>query len=315
MPNELMAALTAARRARIGSAQSPHSQPAQQSQLPAAPPATMAALCMLLGDGITDDTLLNVARFLGAKELLNLQLTNKRFTTKVIAAPSVGGVPERLSVVEEAARRWVASCSDQERGWVPRRGHESWLGLVHEVEVLQLPLAFARAHADITLSEDGAVATRGDQGEFRAAKSRGAMRSGRHFAQFTVLKGHILFFGAILPRWDVQGVRAGRPQYGGMLHCFYSTRDGGRYPSGYKWKGMQEAKEEGDRIGMLLDLDQGCMTIYKNDVLLGVMQSEGLTGPFCWCVSTFRGTSARIESGPLPDPPPDPPLPSPLLMQ
>jgi hypothetical protein len=50
-----------------------------------------------------------------------------------------------LCLAEEEARRWVAGCSEQERGWVPRRGLEGWLGLMHEVEVLRLPLAFGRA--------------------------------------------------------------------------------------------------------------------------------------------------------------------------
>ena len=43
----------------------------------------------LLGDGITDDTLLHIARFLpAATDLLRLQLTSKRFGTRIIAAPS-----------------------------------------------------------------------------------------------------------------------------------------------------------------------------------------------------------------------------------
>jgi hypothetical protein len=37
------------------------------------------------------------------------------------------------SIAEEAARRWIANRTDQERGWVPRRGRESWLGLMWEV--------------------------------------------------------------------------------------------------------------------------------------------------------------------------------------
>jgi hypothetical protein len=86
-------------------------------------------------------------------------------------------------LVEEAARRWVAGCSEQERGWVPRRGLESWLGLMHEVGVLRLPLAFGRAHSGITLSENGAVATMsGENLGVRAAASKAVMRSGRHFA-------------------------------------------------------------------------------------------------------------------------------------
>ena len=39
--------------------------------------------------------------------------------------------------------------------------------------------------------------------------------------------------------------------------------------------------EEGARVGMLLDLDQGSMTIYKNDERLGVM-ATGLSGEYCW---------------------------------
>jgi hypothetical protein len=35
---------------------------------------------------------------------------------------------------------------------------------------------------------------------------------------------------------------------------------------------------------MLLDLDQGTMTIYKNDKWLGVM-ATGLSGEYCWAVA------------------------------
>ena len=53
---------------------------------------------------------------------------------------------------------------------------------------------------------------------------------------------------------------------------------------------------------MLLDLDQGSsMTVWKNDVKLGVMVAEGLRGPLCWAVSMFdEGYSVRIESAPAP---------------
>ena len=103
------------------------------------------ATCPLLGDGITDETLLNIARFVPtARNLLSLQLACPRFAAKVIASPSGGdggeapaaAAPEMLSLVEEAARLWVACCSEQERGWAPRRA--SWLGLMHEVGLLRV---------------------------------------------------------------------------------------------------------------------------------------------------------------------------------
>ena len=64
------------------------------------------------------------------------------------------------------------------------------------------------------------------------------------------------------------------------------------------------ATEQGDRIGKLLDLDQGSMTVWKNDENLGVMVAEGLSGPLCWAVPLCQqGASMRIESAPaLPSP-------------
>ena len=62
------------------------------------------------------------------------------------------------------------------------------------------------------------------------------------------------------------------------------------------------AKTHGNRIGMLLDLDQGSMTVWKNDEKLGVMHAEGLSGPLCWAVGlALQGASARIGSAPLPE--------------
>ena len=285
---------------------------------------------LLRGYGVTDDTLLHIARFLTtAKDLLYLCLANKHFGTKCIALSGGGGggpaaAPERLSLAEEAARQWVAGHSEQERGWALRRGLESWLGLMHELGVLRLPLAFGRAHAtQVTLSENGAVAAKdGGGGSWRTAASKVVMRSGRHYAQFTVLEGYPMF-GVIRPGWDVEGrMEAGSGQIAVVLtsgteeqvravekvdaawrtdgHCFYDTYDGNRMPSDTDWQGRQEA-EQGDRIGMLLDLDQGSMSVWKNDVLRGVVAAEGLIGSFCWAVAIpMEGDSARIESAPAP---------------
>ena len=43
------------------------------------------------------------------------------------------------------------------------------------------------------------------------------------------------------------------------------------------------------------------LTVWKNDVKLGVMVAEGLRGPLCWAVSAAStGSSERIESAPTP---------------
>ncbi|EJK46790.1 hypothetical protein THAOC_34525 [Thalassiosira oceanica] len=49
------------------------------------------------------------------------------------------------------------------------------------------------------------------------------------------------------------------------------------------WEGM-EGCESGDAAGMLLNLDEGTLTVYKNNRCLGVMK-DGLSGPYCWSAS------------------------------
>jgi hypothetical protein len=81
--------------------------------------------------------------------------------------------------------------------------------------------------------------------------------------------------------------------------CFYYTTSGHCFPHYSDWEGRQGAKED-DRIGMLPDLDQGSMTIYKNDERLVVM-APGLSGEYCWAVSlSVQNHSARIGHVPLP---------------
>eukprot|EP01046_Picozoa_sp_COSAG06_P051219 COSAG06_NODE_8307_length_2207_cov_4.807400_1_plen_290_part_00 len=245
------------------------------------------------------------------RDLLALAAACRRFFIKCIAAPppprgtaSGGAVAaqqaEMWPIVEEAGRRWIATCTDEERGWVPRRGRESWLGLMWEVESLRRGAVFGRSHALITLSEGGAQATRnGYDGGHCTAASKAVMRAGRHYAQFTVVSGICMFFGVIRPGWDVEGAKDAEHVDG---HCFYYTGNGYRFPGyGYHdWEGMQRAEKEGDRIGLLLDLDQGSMTVYKNDERLGVM-ATGLSGEYSWAVTPLTiSKSARIDAAELP---------------
>jgi hypothetical protein len=165
---------------------------------------------------------------------------------------------------------------------------------------VSLPVVvFDRSHALTVLSEGGARVTRttGYNG-YRTAASKAVMRAGRHYVQFTVASGSVMQFGVIRPGWDVEGGHSAQAVGG---HCFYYTFYGTRYPGHHTWEGIQGAREEGDRIGMLLDLDQGSMAVYKNDERLGVM-ATGLSGEYSWAVSLDRqGDSTRIEAVPLPD--------------
>jgi hypothetical protein len=259
--------------------------------------------------GVTDDTLLAVARFLPtATDLLRLGQTCTRFSTRCIASGSLGveaevaaGPPQLWSIGEEVARRWIAECTEQQRGWVPWRACESWLGLMHEVETLRRAAVFGRSHETIAVSEGGALLTVEEEDgayEYRTAASKAVMRAGRHYVQFTVESGDEMFFGMIRPGWDVEGGYNAKGVHG---HCFYDTSEGSCWPGDRDWEGMQGPERGGDRIGMLLDLDQGSMTVYKNDERLGVM-ATGLSGEYCWAVSLYNeeDDSARIDAAAAP---------------
>ena len=68
-------------------------------------------------------------------------------------------------------------------------------------------------------------------------------------------------------------------------------------------EGVLTVLEEGDRIGILLDFDQGITDFYKNDEWVH-RKASGLIGEYCWAVSTYGlGTSARIDAVEVPVPP------------
>ena len=79
----------------------------------------------------------------------------------------------------------------------------------------------------------------------------------------------MMHIGVIRPGYDVEGGENVLED----SHCFYSTYSGRRahWEGGTDaWEGM-DGTVMGDHIGMLLDFDQGSMTIWKNDEKLGVM--------------------------------------------
>ena len=65
-----------------------------------------------------------------------------------------------------------------------------------------------------------------------------------------------------------------------------------------KWEGM-ETLPPGSIRGLLLDLEEGTLTVYKDNRRLGVMK-YGLEGSFCWFVGTFSTCQVEINREPVP---------------
>jgi len=85
-----------------------------------------------------NDVLLNIAPFLNCSDLVNLALTCRRF----------GLVLEdhdcNWSLVEEVSRQMLSKMqTDNERDALPRyTDGESWLSILHELELLRSPLVY-----------------------------------------------------------------------------------------------------------------------------------------------------------------------------
>ena len=144
----------------------------------------------------------------------------------------------------------------------------------------------------------------------------GGSRHSRHYAEFTVLEGWDLYFGVIRPDCDVEH---GKNPQNEPESCWYYSANGACYPERNEaWEGILglDGAGPGTRVGMLLDLTVGSMTVYLNDKRLGDMvegdDAHGgqqgrrrLHGEYCWAVSMrYSHDAVRIAHVTEPEPPP-----------
>ena len=262
----------------------------------------------------------HILSFLGTYlELRNLALTCKSFGWHQ------PGSWQDLPFAEEVARRVVRS----ERNGIEgtritlsqyARGRTTWLSILRESEEpLKFDTLFGRgirhANEDKTSVRCGINA-----GMCTAVASNFVMISGVHYAEFHIAGG-TAFIGIVRPMPTLDPARyanddlfffdsslfnyflaARTEEWGtGNVHtCVYSTHIGGTICSNWddgneerrmvNWDGM-EGCQSGNTVGMLLNLDEGTLTAYKNNRRLGVMK-DGLSGSYCWYTSVWGATSA-----------------------
>ena len=63
-------------------------------------------------------------------------------------------------------------------------------------------------------------------------------------------------------------------------------------------EGVRHNEASSTRIGLLLDLDNGTLAVYKNDRRLGIIK-DGISGEYNWSVS-ICGTDLSIRKAPIP---------------
>ncbi|EJK53991.1 hypothetical protein THAOC_26467 [Thalassiosira oceanica] len=286
---------------------------------------------------LSADIAVRYASYLASDDLLNLALTSKLY-----GAP-VGMRRGFWSLSEEVARLKYEAATTSEKGGVPRReGRPLWLKLLHRLELLKVPLWFDHllgsamrtyqvkyVGGDLSRVTFGVIHTSRLGSDFNCtAISSFVMSEGKHYAVFHMNGiGHddpdLAFRIGIVRPVDVAGWNGERRRNywpftssgrrdGSTICCVYDIIDGtcdylesGSDGLDYMdWDGMDSSEGERDvAIGLLLDLDNGTLAVFKNGRRLGVMK-DGLAGDFCWMANLrdWEGTCRiAIERGDLPE--------------
>ena len=283
---------------------------------------------------LSADIAVRCASYLASDDLLNLALTSKLY-----GAPA-GMRRGFWSLSEEVARQRYETATASEKGGVPSRGGRPlWLKLLRRLEVHRVPLRFDHLLGSaMGTGEIGYVD--GDMSSvfFGEVRSIGAsdctvisnfvMTDGKHYAMFRI-NGiglddsglQCIRIGIMTPVYVVGWDEDRRRNYspfcqsdgadGSTTCCVYDAMDGdctylenGSDDLEYlAWDGMESIAGERDvAIGLLLDLDNGTLAVFKNGRRLGIMKN-GLAGAFCWMayLRKWVGTcKLAIERGELP---------------
>jgi hypothetical protein len=147
--------------------------------------------------------------------------------------------------------------------------------------VKESPLVWRTFAADrITLSEDGAVAIQ-TADEYSFTTTGIELTEGKHYWEVELLSERERVSGILIgisrPNLDPTGDYWKRECTDGW---FIYTNDGALYGNGKYDNDQAGAYKQGDRVGMLLDLDNGSLRFFKNGVQHGPGYLAGsLTGP------------------------------------
>jgi hypothetical protein len=128
--------------------------------------------------------------------------------------------------------------------------------------------------SEMALSGEGLVATQTGYG-YQLVTGGSAMTEGRHYWEVQ-LSGYDVFVGAVRP-----GLDHDEEHHSLYPHDAYFIWgfNGALWGNGKRNGDPQGEFAEGDRIGVLLDLDAGCMCLYRNGKRCGPGFTEGVTGP------------------------------------
>jgi hypothetical protein len=186
---------------------------------------------------------------------------------------------------------------DAEPELLDDEGHALEEGAVVAMAVKETPLLWRTFPEDcVELSEDGTVATQiKDPGTFILVTTGTELSEGRHYWEVELLSEDMnCFYGVTRPNLDPVGDYA-------LAECtdaWFNADDGSRWGNGKEGGDGAGDYEQGDRVGMLLDLNNGSLLFFKNGIQHGPGYAAGsVPGPVMAAVQMGEeGDAVRLHA-------------------
>ena len=254
---------------------------------------------------------------------MNLALTSKRFGTSISNEEGESSLINKSALI---AVREIAT--EEELSALPYYNGKNSLADYHYLQFTRGPLTFDQLVGGVRYvnTNDKSCVSGQFMHEWETAISNNIMKTGKNYVSFIInrqLSCH-LWLGVIRPgkaTSNASGLPIDKNFYqnfsqrlgNGEHHddsvhcCMYATHNGVCHSSIWttndrrydKWEGSECIMSSGDILELLLDLDEGTLSVYKNGRKLGVMK-RGLAGEYCWIASMWNGTSVSIKRGTIP---------------
>ena len=273
------------------------------------------------------DVVFLLAALLDARDLCQVSLTCKALGGK--RKQAAVDVYNGLSLIEESARRQFECASEWERSCLKKYDGEGWIELYHHLLMLRSKLTFDQlVGSNIQYGEDQSI-VQTIPGRWRwssALCSNHVMRSGRHFAAFTITGGggnSYADIGVIRPVqinrsdfddgeldefspglsrfWRCLRAKSTDRWSDSIVHCCAVDRRGSICCC-YDWTSQRPKRMIDEPIsptGLLLDLDEGALSLYQNGQRLATLKDR-LSGEYCWYAEFFGDCPISIELGSAP---------------
>jgi hypothetical protein len=146
----------------------------------------------------------------------------------------------------------------------------------------------------VTLSEDGAVATHTMRNNYSLTTGT-ELTEGKHYWEVELLSKRVMeiYIGISRPNLDHTGAYILRYCTDGW---FIESSSGALYGNGKQCDDPAGEYEQGDRVGVLLDLDNGSLRFFKNSAQHGPGYPAGsVTGPVVHAVQAYtKDASVRL---------------------